>query len=212
MAVARLSRTFSIAMGALIVSGWLSGAGALADDLKPRLMVAGSVQDYEVSTRRCVQARAEVRDFVANVAGDRPESVRVLVAMPPAYACRRTVAAGISDAGVGRSNTAFVLGRDRLAHVRVERLTAQSTECYVPHAPNFISANDNSFDPALGCSTMANFGSMVADPHDLFAGHERIRSEGEPAASAVAAQRRLHDVGAETTSPSKQHLKTTEPP
>ena len=77
--------------------------------------------------------------------------------------------------------------------VRVERLVVTHVDCHVFDAFNRGSFMETDFDPALGCSTAAAIGGMVADPEDLDLGKGRMRAEGEPAASAVAALRSVHD-------------------
>jgi type IV pilus biogenesis protein CpaD/CtpE len=203
---------------ALLVSGCQLTTPGLRDVAAPQLGIATETRTYDIPAGSCVQVKRAVGRFVEAAADGRPESLRIFVEVPRSQPCRLPIASALADAGVPRSHMRMVTGQgasasDQVVRIRADRVVATHADCYVSDASNTISANDNGFDPALGCSTLANIGGMVADPEDLRIGRGRVKAEGEPAASAVAAERQRQDVKpAPPAAPPDQHVKTTAAP
>jgi pilus biogenesis lipoprotein CpaD len=207
----------AIAM-ALFVSGCQLTNPGLRDVAAPQLGIATETRTYEIQVGSCIGVKRAVGRFVDAAADGRPESLRIFVEVPRSQSCRQPIASALADAGVPRSHVQMLIGRgtgasEYAVRIRADRIVATHTDCYVSDEPNTISANDNGFDPALGCSTVANIGSMVADPEDLSIGRGRVKAEGEPAASVVAAERQRHDVTpSPPIAPPQEHVKTTAAP
>jgi type IV pilus biogenesis protein CpaD/CtpE len=163
----------------------------------PQLGVEAMSHVYDVPAGPCATAASRVRRFVVATANDRPESVRVSIEGHPG-GCARTIARAIEQAGVEASHIRLLAtaSAPHGVRVRIERLVVTRVDCHISDAFNRGMFMETEFDPALGCSTKAAIGGMVADPEDLEIGKGRMRAEGEPAASAVAALRSSHDTQA----------------
>jgi len=211
-----IARSASGLAMALAMCGCQPDAVELRDIAAPRLGVATTRQVYDIPPGACFRVKSAVQRFIETAADGRPESLRVSIEVPRSPACGRLIASAVEDAGVPRSHVLLSTGQAapsfrEAARIVADRLVAGPAECYVSTAPNYISPNDNGFDPALGCSTLADVGRMVADPEDLHFGNRRIKAEGEPAASAVAAERQRRDVAPAPPS-SQDHVRTTASP
>jgi type IV pilus biogenesis protein CpaD/CtpE len=188
----------SIRFGFVVALALLVAACAVErTGIAPQLGVETMNRVYDVPAGRCATAASRVRRFVAATANDRPESVRVSIEGHPG-GCATTIARAIEQAGVDPSHIGLVAAASlpQGVRLRIERLVVTHVDCHVSDAFNRGIFTENGFDPALGCSTAAAIGGMVADPEDLDTGKGRIRAEGEPAASAVAALRGVHDTQA----------------
>jgi type IV pilus biogenesis protein CpaD/CtpE len=198
----------------LVVALALPVAACVMDQtgVAPRLGVETMNQVYDVPTGPCATAASRVQRFVAATANDRPESARVTIEGHPG-GCAKTVAKAIEQAGVEASHIRLVAAASGPHGVRVlvERLVVTHVDCHVYDAFNRGIFMENDFDPALGCSTAAAIGGMVADPEDLAIGKGRMRAEGEPAASAVATLRSVHDTHAPTSGQEQHQSVTTRP-
>ncbi len=177
----------------------------------PRLGIETMNHVYDVPAGPCATAASGVRDFVAATANDRPESVRVSIEGRPG-GCATTIAKAIEQAGVEAPHIRLVAAGSmtRGMRVRVERLVVTHVDCHVSDAFNRGMFMETDFDPALGCSTAAAIGGMVADPEDLDIGKGRMRADGEPAASAVAVLRGIH-AARETNSSAERHQSVAGP-
>lgn len=159
----------------------------------PQLGVETMNQIYDVPAGPCATAASRVQRFVVATANNRPESARVTIEGHPG-GCATTIAKAIEQAGVEASHIRLVAAAS-MPHgmrVRIERLVVTHVNCHVSDAFNRGIFMETDFDPALGCSTAAAIGGMVADPEDLDIGKGRMRADGEPAASAVAVLRGVH--------------------
>ena len=168
----------------------------------PRLGIETMDHVYDVPAGPCATAASRVRHFVAATANDRPESVRVSIEGRPG-GCATAIAKAVEQVGVEASHIRLVAAAS-MPHgmrVRIERLVVTHVDCHVSDAFNRGIFMETDFDPALGCSTAAAIGSMVADPEDLDIGKGRMRADGEPAASAVAVLRGIHATQAANSSP-----------
>jgi len=184
----------SLRVGLVVVLAWPVAACAFDQTgVAPRLGIEAMNHVYDVPAGPCATAASRVRHFVTAVANGRPESVRVSIEGRPG-GCATTIAKAIEQAGVEAAHLRLVAAAS-IPHgfrVRVERLVVTHVDCHVADAFNRGIFMETDFDPALGCSTAAAIGGMVADPEDLDIGKGRIRAEGEPAASAVAVVRGAH--------------------
>lgn len=201
---------------ALALCGCQPDALSLRDVASPRLGIATMSRTYGIPTGSCSLARTAIQRFIETTADGRPESLRVLIETPRTV-CARLVASAAEAAGVPRAHILVVTepaskSMHEAGQIRVDRLVAVGADCYVPRTSNYISPNDNGFDPALGCSTLNNIGDMLADPEELHIGSGRVKAEGEPAARAVAAQERRENVPALPPGPPQEHLRTTAAP
>src|SRR3569833_1480822 len=142
---------------------------------------------YDVPAGRCRTASSGVEHFVASAAEGRPESSRAWIEGPPGP-CTAAVEHSIVRAGVDRSHFRLTVAGalHDATRVRLERPIISSVHCYLSDGFNRGIFPENASAPALGCSTAAALGGMVADPEDLHSGKGRSRAEGEPATGAVA--------------------------
>jgi pilus biogenesis lipoprotein CpaD len=211
----RLSRSAArahrgaIAAAAAVLALLLAGCGTttppgtdLGDyEAAPRdlVRVASITDSHRVRLGRNGYVSRSERDslaaFVAYIAANRPESLRVALRGPATPAQFRAVAALLVADGVD-PRTIVRADRRLGSHappgsvagnvtVAVERAVAVQPACpgWVAH----ISAPaDNRTDPNFGCSDVSNFAAMVSDPHDLIVGDSSIYADGERAATSVA--------------------------
>lgn len=179
----------------LVVALALPVAACMMDHsgVAPRLGAETMNQIYDVPAGPRATAASRVQRFVAATANDRPESARVTIEGHPG-GCAATIAKAIVQAGVEASHIRLVAvaSTPHGMRVRIERLVVTHVDCHVSDSFNRGIFMESDFDPALGCSTAAAIGGMVADPEDLDIGKGRMRADGEPAASAVAALRGVH--------------------
>jgi type IV pilus biogenesis protein CpaD/CtpE len=177
-------------------------AGCAADRTAPPPQLAGETVHYvyDVPAGRCHAASSGVEHFVAATANGRPESIRAWIEGPPGP-CTAAIEHSIIRAGVDRFHIRHdvAAAMHHATRVHIERLLIGSVHCYLSDGFNRGIFAENASDPALGCSTAAALGSMVADPEDLHAGKGRSRAEGEPATSAVANMRGEQPTRAEQT-------------
>ncbi|MGJ4896638.1 MULTISPECIES: hypothetical protein [unclassified Bradyrhizobium] len=177
-------------------------AGCAVDRTAPPPQLAGETVHYvyDVPAGRCSAASSGVEHFVAATANGRPESVRAWIEGPPGP-CTAAIEHSIIRAGVDRSHVRHDVASamHHATRVHIDRLLISSVRCHLSDGFNRGIFADNAADPALGCSTAAAFGGMVADPEDLQAGKGRSRAEGEPATRAVANLRGEQPTRAEPT-------------
>jgi type IV pilus biogenesis protein CpaD/CtpE len=178
----------SIRSGLAIVLA-LPFAGCAVERSPPPPQVAGEIIHYvyDVPAGHCGATSSGVEHFVASAANGRPESIRAWIEGPPGP-CTAAIEHSIVRAGVDRSHIRLTVAAalHHATRVRIERLLITSVHCYLSDDFNRGIFAENASDPALGCSTAAALGGMVADPEDLHSGKGRSRVEGEPATRAVA--------------------------
>ncbi|MGY3450540.1 CpaD family pilus assembly lipoprotein [Bradyrhizobium sp. USDA 4353] len=200
----------ALAAASIIVAWAMSGVQAQAS---PRLAIDTVSRVYELPLAACSRAKGSILRFLEDMAGGRPESLRLAVVAPISSACAGIVLSAADSAGVPRDHVMLARGRSKASAAGMARITAErsfvgAVECDVLPEINYTSANDNPSDPALGCSTLNGLARMVADPEDLISGKGRVRGEGEPAASAIARQR--HQLA--PVPPPSDRVKTTATP
>jgi pilus biogenesis lipoprotein CpaD len=130
--------------------------------------------------------RDRLTAYIADVAKNRPESLRVVLRGPATPAQLRQVGDLLVADGVDPRH----IRADRRSGPRgtivvaVERAIAVLPDC--PGWINHVSApEDNLTNPNLGCSDVTNFAAMVGDPHHLKQGASSIYTDGEVAATMV---------------------------
>jgi pilus biogenesis lipoprotein CpaD len=186
----------------------LAGCGTTAP---PTLEGPVNLGDYQAAPRDLVQVesysdshpvrlgrggsidkteRARLTAYIADVAKNRPESLRVVLRGPASPAQLRQVGDLLVADGVDPRH----IRADRrwsgphAPHgaiiVAVERAIAVLPDC--PGWINHVSApEDNLTNPNFGCSDVTNFAAMVGDPHHLRQGASSIYADGEVAATMV---------------------------
>lgn len=132
--------------------------------------------------------------FIADVAANRPESLRVSLRGAATPAQLRSVADLLVADGVEPKHIvrADLRSGPRAPSgtivVAIERAIALLPGC--PGWTDHVSApEDNRPNPNLGCSDVSNFAAMVGDPHHLREGASSIYSDGEVAATSVTEYR-----------------------
>jgi pilus biogenesis lipoprotein CpaD len=135
--------------------------------------------------------RDRLAAYIADVAKNRPESLRVALHGPATPAGLRRVAGLLIEIGVDPRHIVRADWRSGpraprgTIVVAVERAIAVLPDC--PGWINHVSApEDNLTNPNFGCSDVTNFAAMVGDPHHLKEGASSIYTDGEHAASSVA--------------------------
>jgi pilus biogenesis lipoprotein CpaD len=135
--------------------------------------------------------------FIADLAGERPDALRLTIRGPQSEARLRELARHIASHGIAADKIAIAAPQTpasggpamRVVTVAVERAVATPPDCpgwsTGPAAPI-----DNTTSAKLGCANLNNLAVMVADPNDLVAGSTRQTSDGVNAAAAV---KRYHD-------------------
>ena len=178
----------SIASGFAIALALLVG-GCAVDRTPPGPQLAGETLHYvyDVPGGRCSGAGSGVEHFVATTANGRPESLRTWIEGPRG-ACTTAIEHAIVRAGVDPSHVKLTAAAalHHGARVHIERLLVSHADCHLSDGFNRGIFTENIADAALGCSTAAAIGGMIADPEDLNIGKGRSRAEGEPATRAVA--------------------------
>ncbi len=135
--------------------------------------------------------RERLAAFIAHVAANRPESLRVVLRGAATQAQLKGVADLLVADGVDPTHIARTdlrsgppVARQTIV-VAVERAIAVLPDC--PGWINHVSApEDNSTNPNFGCSDVTNFAAMVGDPHHLRQGASSIYTDGEVGATSVA--------------------------
>jgi pilus biogenesis lipoprotein CpaD len=129
--------------------------------------------------------------FVADIAENRPESLRVALrgsATPTQFraVADRLVADGVDPRNIERAGwrSGPPVPRGAVA-IAVERAVAVLPDCpgWVDHVSG---PADNRTNPNFGCSDLTNFAATVGDPHHLSKGASSIYFDGERAATSVA--------------------------
>jgi pilus biogenesis lipoprotein CpaD len=129
--------------------------------------------------------RDRLAAFIADVGGNRPESLRVALRGAAAPGQIRSVADLLVASGVDPKHIVRADLRSGPIVVAVERAIAVLPDC--PGWVDHVSApNDNLPNPNFGCADVSNLALMVADPHHLREGASSIYSDGEAGAIGVA--------------------------
>lgn len=159
----------------------LIGVASVGDDHVVRFGRAGYVGRLE---------RGRLDAFVADVAANRPESLRVALRGPATPARLNAVSNTLVADGVDPKNIAMADWRfgppapPGTVVVIVERAIAIVPNC--PVVDHISAPADNLTNPDFGCATAGNFAEMVGDPHHLAEGASNIYQDGERAAENVA--------------------------
>ena len=164
----------------------LIGVASVAASHPVRLARGGHITKAE---------RDNLDAFVAEVARNRPESLRVVLhgrATPAQVTTLRglLVADGVDPRHIS-------LAADRRTHPPVPRGTiVVAVERAIAIAPNCpgsmghpTAPEDNLAEPNFGCADVANLAAMIGDPHHLVRGASSIYYLGERGAADVAAYR-----------------------
>jgi pilus biogenesis lipoprotein CpaD len=133
--------------------------------------------------------------FLAEVAYNRPESLRIVAHGRANSVQERAITSALVAGGVGPES--IVWTRDGGAGRPVPRGTVVlAIERAIAIAPNCLgytghpaAPQDNLSEPDFGCANAYNFAAMVGDPHHLVRGASSIYSSGQRGASDVAAYR-----------------------
>jgi pilus biogenesis lipoprotein CpaD len=138
--------------------------------------------------------RDRLAGFISDVAGNRPESLRVALrgAATPSQlrgVADLLVADGVDPKHIVRADPRSVRrAPGGTIVVAVERAVALLPGC--PGWSDHVSApEDNRPNPNFGCSDVSNLAAMVGDPHHLREGASSIYSDGEVAATGVTEYR-----------------------
>jgi pilus biogenesis lipoprotein CpaD len=138
--------------------------------------------------------QARIARFL-NTLGD-PYATHVLISGAPAPQLRRA-ASQIVQLGLPLSNIRIdpaqpapssQPGRRLPIQLTAERLAVTPPACPDQTHLNIIGP-ENANSSNFGCATIANFGAMVADPHDLLGNQSFLGPDGERAAQAVQTYR-----------------------
>ena len=133
--------------------------------------------------------RDRLATFIADVAANRPESLRVALGGAATPAQLRSVADllvadGVDPQHIVADKRSTPRAPSGTIVVAVERAIAVLPDC--PGWINHVSApEDNSTNPNFGCSDVTNFAAMVGDPHHLRQGASSIYTDGEVATTMV---------------------------
>ena len=199
------TRLLAIGIGMLALA--LAGCGTTAP---PGPQGPVNLGDYQAAPRDLVQVesysdshpvrlgrggfigkpeRDRLTAYIADVAKNRPESLRVVLRGPATPAQLRQVGDLLVADGVdpryirADRRSGPRAGRGAIV-VAVERAIAVLPDC--PGWINHVSApEDNLTNPNFGCSDVTNFAAMVGDPHHLRQGASSIYTDGEVAATMV---------------------------
>jgi pilus biogenesis lipoprotein CpaD len=146
-----------------------------------RLDRAGAISKVE---------RDRLAAFIADVGGNRPESLRVALRGSAAGQIKNVadllVFSGVDPKHIVRADlrSGPPAGSGTIV-VAVERAIAVLPDC--PGWVDHVSApNDNLPNPNFGCSDVSNLALMVGDPHHLREGASSIYSDAEAGAIGVA--------------------------
>jgi pilus biogenesis lipoprotein CpaD len=139
--------------------------------------------------------RNKLGGFLAEIACNRPESLRIGVYGRASPAQQRAIAAALLADGVGPENVFWM--RDEHTGPPVPRgtivLAVERAIAVAPACPGFMghpsAPTDNLSEPNFGCANVYNFAAMVADPHHLYRGASSIYYLGERGAADVTAYR-----------------------
>jgi pilus biogenesis lipoprotein CpaD len=162
----------------------LTGVASYAVSHVIRLGRGGAIPETE---------RDRLGSFLAEIAYNRPESLRIVAHGRASPAQERAIIAALVADGVSPEH--ILWGRDIGRPVArgtivlaVERAIAIAPEC-----PGFMghpaAPEDNFSEPNLGCANAYNFAAMIGDPHHIYRGASSIYYLGERGAADVAAYR-----------------------
>jgi pilus biogenesis lipoprotein CpaD len=138
--------------------------------------------------------RERLATFITEVAGNRPESLRITLHGPARSAQRKAVADALIADGVPPSQVA--MGDPELApHPKRGMIIVAAERAFaiVPNCPGWLdhvsAPGNNRTSPNFGCSDVSNFAAMVSDPRHLTKGASNVYHDGERGATAVASYR-----------------------
>src|SRR4051794_30530645 len=139
--------------------------------------------------------RNKLGAFLAEIAYNRPESLRIAVYGRASSAQERTIAATLLADGVGPENIFWM--PDGHTGPPVPRgtvvLAIERAIAVAPACPGFMghpsAPTDNLSEPNFGCANVYNFATMVGDPHHLYRGASSIYYLGARGAADVTAYR-----------------------
>jgi type IV pilus biogenesis protein CpaD/CtpE len=133
--------------------------------------------------------------FLAEIAYNRPESLRIALRGQANPAQQSAIAAALVADGVGPEHILWL--RDKHIGPPVSpgtvAVAAERAIAIAPDCPGFMghptAPEDNLSEPNLGCANVYNFAAMVGDPHHLYRGASSIYYLGERGAADVTAYR-----------------------
>jgi pilus biogenesis lipoprotein CpaD len=140
--------------------------------------------------------RRALDTFLADLAYNRPESLRIVAHGRASPAQERAITSALVAGGVDPEHIIWT-GDRRAAGGPVPRGTVVlAIERAIAITPNCLgftghpaAPHDNLSEPDVGCANAYSFAAMVADPHHLSNGASSIYSSGQRGASDVARYR-----------------------
>jgi pilus biogenesis lipoprotein CpaD len=164
----------------------LVGVGSFAAGYVIRLGHGGAISEAE---------RGKLDAFLAEIAYNRPESLRVVLHGRATPAQKGAITTALVADGVSPEH--ILWAKDGHIERPVPRgslvLAVERAIAIPPNCPGFTghpaAPEDNLTEPNLGCANVYNFAAMVADPHHLYRGASSIYYLGERGAADVAAYR-----------------------
>jgi pilus biogenesis lipoprotein CpaD len=164
----------------------LTGVTSFAADYVMRLGSGAAISPAE---------RGRLEAFLAEIAYNRPESLRIVIYGRATAAQKSAITALLMADGVGPEHLGW--GADAHPGRPVTRgtvvLAVERAIAVAPACPGFMghptAPGDNLAEPNLGCANVNNFAAMVADPHHLSRGASSIYYTGERGAKDVEAYR-----------------------
>ena len=163
------------------------------------IAVASKSTDYTIrlghSGAMSKAERSSLNAFLAEVAYNRPESLRIVAHGRANPVQERSITSALIAGGVGPEHIVWARGGgtgrpvpNGTVVLAIERAIAIAPNCLGftghPAAPH-----DNLSEPDFGCANAANFAAMVGDPHHLSRGASSIYYSGQRGASDVARYR-----------------------
>ncbi|WP_439365913.1 CpaD family pilus assembly lipoprotein [Bradyrhizobium sp. DASA03005] len=152
---------------------------AIQVEQKKRILLLQSLRGSE---------KRQLRSFLANVSGGRRDALHVDVTGSPrliVQVAHEARAMGVAPYNIRLSASPIDL--PPRSGVRIEAITF---DAHPPICPSLLivgpAVNDNSFEPALGCSTKSNLAVMVNDPLDFLDNQSVITSNGDRATIPLA--------------------------
>ena len=165
----------------------LVGVTSFAANHVIRLGHGGAISEAE---------RDKLAAFLAEIAYNRPESLRIVVHGRANSAQERAIAGALLADGVDPEHVLWA--RDaRMPAPAVPRgtvvLAAERAVAVPPACPGTMfhpsAPVDNLSEPNFGCANVHNFAAMIADPHHLYQGASSIYYLGQRGAADVTAYR-----------------------
>lgn len=203
--LAALRRTPAGGILALLLAGcttttpWGFDLGDYQGAPRDLIAVASKSTDYTIRLDHgggiSRSERRALDTFLADVAYNRPESLRIVAQGRASPVQERAITSALLANGVGPEHIVWTRagGTGRpvprgTVVLAIERAISIAPNClgYTGHP---AAPHDNLSEPDFGCANAYNFAAMVGDPHHLSNGASSIYSSGQRGASDVAAFR-----------------------